>query len=86
MKNSLLTKKTIKILNECADDYFFEEEGTSFWVYLKEGFENTYEQGLTSVHLESDKYEDGDYKYGDLLPLTPKEIEDFVMDEICDCR
>ena len=85
MNNSLLTKKTKKILNECADEYFFEEEGTNFWVHLKEGFENTYEEGCTTIHLESDKYEDGDYRYGDLLPLTPKEIEDFVIEEICYC-
>ena len=81
-----LTKKTINKLNECAEQYFFENDGEDFWIYLNEGFENINEYGVTSVHLESDNYENNDYKYGLKLPLTPKQIEKFVYEEICDCR
>tara|TARA_Y100001963_G_scaffold136076_1_gene198331 strand:+ start:1245 stop:1496 length:252 start_codon:yes stop_codon:yes gene_type:complete len=81
-----LTKKTIDRLNECAEEYFFENDGEDFWVYLNKGFENIYEHGVTSVHLESDNYKNNDYKYGLKLPLTPKQIEKFVLEEICDCR
>ena len=81
-----LTKKTIDRLNECAEEYFFENDGEDFWVYLNKGFENIYEHDVTSVHLESDNYKNNDYKYGLKLPLTPKQIEKFVLEEICDCR
>ena len=80
------TKKTMNRLNECAEEYFFENDGEDFWVYLNKGFENIYEHGVTSVHLESDNYKNNDYKYGLKLPLTPKQIEKFVLEEICDCR
>tara|TARA_R100000353_G_scaffold106779_2_gene76823 strand:+ start:1088 stop:1339 length:252 start_codon:yes stop_codon:yes gene_type:complete len=81
-----LTKKTIKKLNECAEEYFFENEGRDFWVHLNEGFENDCDEGSITAHLESDKYENNDYKYGELLPLTSKEVEEFVMYGIIDCR
>ena len=81
-----LTKKTMNRLNKCAEEYFFENDGEDFWIYLNEGFENINEYGVTSVHLESDNYENNDYKYGLKLPLTPKQIEKFVYEEISDCR
>ena len=72
-----LTKKTIKILNECAEEYFFENDGQDFWVHLNQGVENTYEEGASTAHLETKEYD---------KPLKAKEIEEFVMYEICDCR
>ncbi len=81
-----LTKKTIERLNECAEEYFFENDGEDFWVHLNRGWENVYEQGSMTAHLESDNYENNDYKYGLKLPLTPKQIERFAFEEISDCR
>ena len=72
-----LTKKTLDRLNECAEEYFFEDEGESFWVHLNNGWENVYEEGSITAHLETSEYG---------KPLTSKEIEKFVFEEICNCN